>query len=601
MTTNLDHIRNFSIVAHIDHGKSTLADRILERTGAVSAREMRDQYLDKLEIERERGITVKAQAVRLAYRARDGRTYAFNLIDTPGHVDFAYEVSRSLAACEGALLLVDAAQGVEAQTLANAYLAVEHELDIVSVINKVDLPTARPDEARRQLEDVVGIDASDAILCSAKTGLGVDEILEAVVARIRPPAVPDTDRLRALIFDSTFDVYRGVVVFCAVRSGVLRRGDPILLMASGGRYEVLEVGTFEPEMRPRDALGPGEVGYFISGIKGLRSVRIGDTVTHAQRRAEKALPGYREFKPVVYAGFYPVDADAYDDLREAIEKLKLNDASFQCEPETSQALGFGFRCGFLGLLHMEIVQQRLEREFETSLITTFPSVVYRIHHCDGSVAAVANPAQMPPVNEIEAIEEPVVDVTILAPASSLGNVLKLCEGKRGIQRSLTFPRENCAMLVYRMPLAEIIVDFHDRLKSMTQGYASFNYEPAGYQVSDIVKLDILINGDPMDALAVLVHRDDAVTRGRQMAEKLKVAIPRHQFRIPIQAAVGGKIVARENISALRKDVTAKCYGGDVTRKRKLLEKQKAGKRRMKQFGAVTVPQEAFLAVLKAEM
>jgi GTP-binding protein LepA len=599
--SSLDLTRTFCIIAHIDHGKSTLADRMLEKTGLVSERDMREQYLDTMDLERERGITIKAHAVRLPYTAKDGRTYAFNLIDTPGHVDFTYEVSRSLAACEGALLVVDAAQGVEAQTLANVYMALEHDLELIPVINKIDLPAAQPEETREQIEDVVGIDARDAILCSAKTGEGVEEILEAIVTRIPPPAAPTDDRLAALIFDSTFDSYRGVVLFCAVRSGTLTRGDQILLMASGARYEVGELGVFAPSMQPRPALGPGEVGYVIAGIKDIRSVQVGDTVTHAHRRAPRPLPGYTEVKPVVFAGFYPVDADAYDSLRDAVEKLKLNDASFFCEPESCQALGFGFRCGFLGLLHMEIIQQRLEREFSTSLVTTFPSVVYHVHTKNGERVSVDNPVHMPPVQDIEAVEEPMADVTMLLPATYLGNVIKLCRDKRGVERNLTFPREGHAMLVYRMPLAEIILDFHDRLKSVSRGYASFNYEAAGYQRSDIVRLDILINGEPVDALSVLVHRDLAAYRGRQMAQKLKETIPRHQFKIPIQAAIGGKIIARETIGALRKDVTAKCYGGDVTRKRKLLEKQKAGKKRMKQVGAVTVPQKAFLAVLKAEV
>jgi GTP-binding protein LepA len=593
--------RNFCIIAHIDHGKSTLADRMLEKTGLVALKDMREQFLDSMDLERERGITIKAHPVRLPYRARDGRTYTFHLVDTPGHVDFTYEVSRSLAACEGALLVVDATQGVEAQTLANVYLALEHDLEIIPVINKIDLPAADPEETRKQIEQVIGLDATDAILCSAKTGAGVDEILEALVAKIPPPAEPPDELLRALVFDSTFDSYRGVVLFCVVRSGTMRRGDQIVLMASNARHEVIDLGHFEPDMRPCEELGPGEVGYCVAGIRDIRSMRIGDTVTHAHKRADQPLPGYREAKPVVYAGFYPVDADAYDDLRDAVDKLKLNDASFFCEPESSQALGFGFRCGFLGLLHMEIIQARLEREFGASLIATFPSVVYKIYPRGGDMLIVDNPAQMPPPSEIERIEEPMADVTILLPAEYLGNIIGLCRDKRGVERSLSFPRENHAVLVYHLPLAEIILDFHDRLKSLSRGYASFNYEQTGYETSDVVKLDMLINGDPVDALSVLVHRDRALARGRQMAVRLKDSIPRHQFKIPIQATIGGKVIARETINAVRKDVTAKCYGGDVTRKRKLLERQKEGKKRMKQIGQVTVPQAAFLAVLKADL
>ncbi|NQU42345.1 elongation factor 4 [bacterium] len=595
----LDHIRNFCIIAHIDHGKSTLADRILEITGAVTQRQMREQYLDKMDLERERGITIKAQAVRVFYNADDGETYQFNLIDTPGHVDFTYEVSRSLAACEGALLVVDAAQGVEAQTLANVYMAMEHDLEIIPVINKIDLPAAQVEETKNQIEDVIGIDSSNAILCSAKTGIGIKEILEAVVQRIPPPPPPESDRLRALVFDSTYDSYRGVILFCAVHNGELRKDDQIVLMASNARYGVDEVGVFAPEMLPVECLYTGEVGYAIASIKDIRSVRVGDTVTHAHRRAETPLHDYEEVKPVVFAGFYPMDADEYDVLRDAIEKLKLNDASFFCEAESCKALGFGFRCGFLGLLHMEIIQQRLEREFGANLITTAPSVIYRVYRTDKTMVEVDNPSFLPLVTEIERIEEPMVDVTILTPRTYVGNVLQLCQAKRGEQKTIAFPRQNHAVLVYRMPLGEIILDFHDRLKSVSQGYASFNYDPSGYQKSDIVRLDILVNGEMLDALSTLVHREMCESRGRQITESLKEAIPRHQFKIPIQAAIGGKIVARETINAWRKDVTSKCYGGDISRKRKLLEKQKAGKKRMKQVGNVTVPQEAFLAVLKS--
>jgi GTP-binding protein LepA len=596
-----DRIRNFCIIAHIDHGKSTLADRMLELTGVVPEREMRDQYLDKMDLERERGITIKAQAVRLPYRAADGLLYELNVIDTPGHVDFTYEVSRSLAACQGALLVVDAAQGVEAQTLANVYMAIGHDLEVIPIINKIDLPSADPEETRRQIEEVIGIDASNAVLCSAKTGQGIQEVMTAIIERVPPPPAPSSDRLQALVFDSTYDPFRGVVLFCAVRSGILRGGDQILLMASGARYEIAEIGTFSPEMTPCDTLEPGEVGYIIASIKNIRSVRVGDTVTHAHKPAEQALPDYADIQPVVFAGFYPLDADAYDDLRDAVEKLKLNDASFFCEPESCKALGFGFRCGFLGLLHMEIIQQRLEREFDANLLTTAPSVVYHVHRTDGRMVPVDNASHMPSPTEVQRVEEPFVDVTILLPGDYLGNVIQLCQGKRGVQKSLNFPRQNYAVLLYEMPLAEIILDFHDRLKSVSQGYASFSYEPIGCRPAPIVKLDLLINGEPVDALSILVHRDQAETRGRAMAEALKEAIPRQQFRIPIQAAIGGKIIARETISALRKDVTAKCYGGDITRKRKLLEKQKAGKKRMKQIGQVNVPQEAFLAVLKSEI
>ncbi len=599
--SDLSHIRNFCIIAHIDHGKSTLADRMLQLTGLVSDRQMREQYLDKMDIERERGITIKAQSVRLPYTDKNGRKYQMNLIDTPGHVDFTYEVSRSLAACQGALLVVDAAQGVEAQTLANVYMALEHNLEIIPVINKIDLPSADVEEARRQIEDVIGIDASNALLCSAKTGVGVAEILEAVVERVPPPPDPDSDRLQALIFDSTFDAYRGVVLFCAIRNGNLKVGEQILLMASGARYEVTELGAFEPEMTPCNELKAGEVGYVVAAIKNIRSVRVGDTVTHAQRPAPEPLAGYTEVKPVVFSGFYPMDADEYDSLRDAIEKLKLNDASFYCEAESCQALGFGFRCGFLGLLHMEIIQQRLEREFDANLITTVPSVIYHVYLTDGTMVEVDNPFRLPAQTKIDHIEEPIVEVTILVPSDYLGNVIQLCQSKRGVQTALSFPREKHAMLVYALPLAEIIVDFHDRLKSVSQGYASFNYEHSGYQTAKIVKLDILINSEVVDALSMLVHDEMALSRGRSVTEKLRDSIPRHQFKIPIQAAIGGKIIARETINAFRKDVTSKCYGGDITRKRKLLEKQKAGKKRMKQFGAINVPQEAFLAVLKVDM
>jgi GTP-binding protein LepA len=554
-----------------------------------------------MDLERERGITIKAQSVQLPHTGADGNLYEYNLIDTPGHVDFSYEVSRSLAACQGVLLVVDAAQGVEAQTLANVYLALEHNLEVIPVINKIDLPSADVEETKRQIEDVIGIDASDALLVSAKTGLGVKELMDAIVERIPPPPVSEEKRLQALIFDSTFDSYRGVVLFCAVRSGELCKGDQILLMASNARYEALEVGVFAPDMNPRESLTMGEVGYIVAGIKNIRSVRVGDTVTNARQPAEETLVGYKEALPVVFAGFYPVDADEYDKLRDAVEKLKLNDASFFCEAESSQALGFGFRCGFLGLLHMEIVQQRLEREFDANLITTAPSVIYNVYRRDGAMVRVDNPVHLPQVTEIERIEEPIVDVNILTPPDYLGNILQLCQSKRGVQKTLSFPRQNCALLTYEMPLGEIILDFHDRLKSVSQGYASFSYEPTGYAPAKIVKLDILINSELVDALSVLVHADMAEARGRSFAQLLSEAIPRQQFKIPIQAVIGGKIIARETVNAFRKDVTAKCYGGDISRKRKLLEKQKAGKKRMKQVGQVHIPQEAFLAVLKSDI
>ncbi len=598
---DLSHIRNFCIIAHIDHGKSTLADRMIQSTGLLQEREMREQYLDKMDLERERGITIKAQAVRLSHTGPDGTSYQFNLIDTPGHVDFTYEVSRSLAACQGALLIVDAAQGVEAQTLANVYMAIDNDLEIIPVINKIDLPSADVEEAKRQIEDVIGIDASDALLCSAKTGVGVSEILDAIIDRVpQPPDAPD-EILRALIFDSSFDTYRGVVLFCAIHSGTLKKGDSILLMSSNARYEVTEIGCFEPEMTPRNSLSTGEVGYVVAAIKDIRSVRVGDTVTHFRKPSSERLPGYQDITPVVYAGFYPIDADEYDALRDAVEKLKLNDASFHVEPESCKALGFGYRCGFLGLLHMEIIQQRLEREFGANIISTSPSVIYHVHCSDGTMLEVDNPSHLPEVTYIDYIEEPYVNVTVLTPSSYLGNVIKLCQGKRGTQKSLDFPRENYAMVVYELPLSEIILDFHDRLKSVSQGYASFNYEPSSYQRSPIVKMDILLNSEVVDALSVLVHSEQAQPRGRALCEALKNEIPRMQFKIPIQAALGGKIIARETINAMRKDVTAKCYGGDISRKRKLLEKQKAGKKRMKQIGSINVPQEAFLAVLRAEL
>jgi GTP-binding protein LepA len=594
------NIRNFCIIAHIDHGKSTLADRLIERTQVVSAREMRDQLLDSMDLERERGITIKAQAVRLPYRAQDGELYELNLIDTPGHVDFTYEVSRSLAACEGALLVVDAAQGVEAQTLANVYLAIEQNLEIIPVINKIDLPGADPEEVKRQIEQIIGIDASEAILASAKLGIGTDEILEAVVKKIPPPRGNPDAPLRALIFDSKYDSYRGVVTYVRVVDGVLRKGDRIRVMSTQADYEVDEVGYFSPKMIAADMLQAGEVGYVIASIKDVASVRVGDTITHDRRPATDALPGYKPARPVVFAGLYPINSEDYDDLKDAIEKLRLNDSSFFFEPETSAALGFGFRCGFLGLLHMEIVQERLEREFNLNLITTAPNVVYRVTKRNGEVIFVDNPTKMPSPGEIEVIEEPFIIARIITPPQYLGNLMQLLQQKRGVQREMHYITQNRVLLEYELPLGEVILDFYDKLKSLSQGYASFDYELADYRPADMVKLDILINGEVVDALSTIVHRDQAYQRGRALVEKLKELVPRQLFEVAIQAAIGGKVLARETVKALRKNVTAKCYGGDITRKRKLLEKQKEGKKRMKQLGRVEIPQEAFMAVLKVE-
>jgi len=594
------NIRNFCIIAHIDHGKSTLADRLIERTQVVSAREMRDQLLDSMDLERERGITIKAQAVRLPYRAQDGELYELNLIDTPGHVDFTYEVSRSLAACEGALLVVDAAQGVEAQTLANVYLAIEQNLEIIPVINKIDLPGADPEEVKRQIEQIIGIDASEAILASAKLGIGTDEILEAVVKKIPPPRGNPDAPLRALIFDSKYDSYRGVVTYVRVVDGVLRKGDRIRVMSTQADYEVDEVGYFSPKMIAADTLQAGEVGYVIASIKDVGSVRVGDTITHDRRPATEPLPGYKPARPVVFAGLYPINSEDYDDLKDAIEKLRLNDSSFFFEPETSAALGFGFRCGFLGLLHMEIVQERLEREFNLNLITTAPNVVYRVTKRNGEVIFVDNPTKMPSPGEIEVIEEPFIIARIITPPQYLGNLMQLLQQKRGVQREMHYITQNRVLLEYELPLGEVILDFYDKLKSLSQGYASFDYELADYRPADMVKLDILINGEVVDALSTIVHRDQAYQRGRALVEKLKELVPRQLFEVAIQAAIGGKVLARETVKALRKNVTAKCYGGDITRKRKLLEKQKEGKKRMKQLGRVEIPQEAFMAVLKVE-
>ncbi|NDC37331.1 MAG: elongation factor 4 [Proteobacteria bacterium] len=592
-------IRNFSIIAHIDHGKSTLADRILEKTGALQAREMQSQFLDTLDLERERGITIKAQTVRLSYTAKDGETYELHLIDTPGHVDFHYEVSRSMAACEGALLVVDASQGVEAQTLANVYVAIENNLEIVPVLNKIDLPNADAERVRREIEEVVGIDASDAIPISAKTGIGIEEVLEAIVQKIPPPTrgFPDAP-LRALVYDSWFDSYQGVIVLVRVIDGSIKPGDKVRFVSTGAEYEVYKVGVFTPHRTELEAIYSGQAGFVSANIRNLRDVKIGDTLALAGKAEVEPLPGFKEVKPVVFGGLFPVDADDYANLKVALEKLSLNDSSFSYEPETSVALGFGFRCGYLGLLHMEIIQERLEREFNLALITTAPSVVYRLTLKGGEVVLVDNPAKFPEVGDIEIIEEPIVAATIHCPKEFVGGVLKLCEDKRGVQRALTIHSENRAMIVYDLPLSEIVLDFHDRLKSLSKGYASFDYEVQGYQAADLVKLDIKLNGEPVDALGLIVHRDNAYFRGRDLCEKLKELIDRQMFEIAVQASIGSRIIARSTVKALRKNVTAKCYGGDISRKRKLLEKQKEGKKRMKQVGKVSIPQEAFLAILK---
>jgi GTP-binding protein LepA len=591
-------IRNFSIIAHIDHGKSTLADRFLEFTGALQAREMEAQVLDSMDLERERGITIKAHAVRLNYAAADGKAYVLNLIDTPGHVDFSYEVTRSLAACEGALLLVDASQGVEAQTLANAYLAVDGNLEIVPVINKIDLPGAQIDEAKRQIEEIVGLDASGALLASAKEGIGTREILEAVVTRMPPPRGDVAAPLKALIFDSWYDAYRGVVVLIRVIDGVIRPGMKVRFMETGQVYEVEQVGVSSPKPTLVDELGVGEVGFLVAGIKTVTDAKIGDTITEDKRPTAAPYPGFHEMKPMVFAGLYPVESHAYAELREALEKLRLNDSAFVFEPETSAALGFGFRCGFLGLLHMEIVQERLEREFGMDLVTTAPGVLYRVKTTDGEVLEVDNPARLPDAGRIAQFEEPVITATILTPQEFVGGLLQLCQEKRGVQKALEFKTSDRVLLTYELPFNEVVLDFYDRLKTLSRGYASLDYHVSGYWESPLVKLDILVNGDPVDALSVIVHRDTAYNRGRALASKMRELIPRQMFEIAIQAAIGGRIIARESVKALRKNVLAKCYGGDITRKRKLLEKQKEGKKRMKRVGAVEIPQEAFLAVLK---
>lgn len=599
MSVEQKYIRNFCIIAHIDHGKSTLADRLLEYTGALSKREMVDQVLDTMDLERERGITIKLQAVRLHYRARDGQEYVLNLIDTPGHVDFTYEVSRSLAACEGALLVVDAAQGIEAQTLANVYLALEHNLEIIPVINKIDLPSAEPERVRREIEDVIGLDASEAILASAKTGVGTEEILEAIIRRVPPPRGDGEAPLQALIFDSIFDSYRGAIPYFRVVQGRVRKGDRIRFMATGAEFEVNEVGVFTPAPRPVESLAAGEVGFLAASIKNVKDTRVGDTITSAERPAPTPLPGYRKVMPMVYCGLFPVESERYDDLRDALEKLQLNDASLTFETETSVALGFGFRCGFLGLLHMEIIQERLEREYGLELITTAPSVVYRVVGTNGSVVMVDNPTALPAPNLIDHIEEPFVEATIMTPKDFVGPVMELCQEKRGSFLNMDYLSEKRVALKYDLPLAEIIYDFFDQLKSRTRGYASLDYTLKGYRPSELVKMDILVNNEVVDALSLITHRDQAYQRGRALVERLRQLIPRQLFDVPIQAAVGSRVIARETIPALRKNVLAKCYGGDVTRKRKLLEKQKEGKKRMKQVGTVDIPQEAFMAVLKA--
>src|SRR6201987_1994346 len=595
----LSHIRNFAIIAHIDHGKSTLADRLIQACGGLEAREMREQVLDNMELERERGITIKAQTVRLEYLAKDGESYVFNLMDTPGHVDFAYEVSRSLAACESALLVVDASQGVEAQTLANVYQAIDNNLEIVPVLNKVDLPAAEPDKVKQQIEDVIGIDASNAIPISAKTGEGVSDVLEGIVTRLPPPKGDRDATLKALLVDSWYDVYLGVVVLIRVIDGTIKKGARIRMMGTNAAYDIERVGFFTPKMEQVDELGPGEIGFITAAIKEVADTRVGDTITDDKKPVSEMLPGFKPAIPVVFCGLFPVDADDFESLRAAMGKLRLNDASFSFEMETSAALGFGFRCGFLGLLHLEIIQERLQREFDLNLIATAPSVIYKMHLTDSSTIEIHNPVDMPDVVKIAEIEEPWLEATILTPDEYLGSVLKLCQDRRGSQKELTYVG-NRAMVKYELPLNEVVFDFYDRLKSVSKGYASFDYHLTDYKPADLVKLQMLVNGDPVDALAMLVHRTRAESRGRAMVEKMKELIPPHMFQIPIQAAIGGKVIARETVRALRKDVTAKCYGGDITRKRKLLEKQKEGKKKMRQFGKVDIPQEAFIAALKVD-
>jgi len=597
--TDTSQIRNFSIIAHIDHGKSTLADRLIQLCGNVTDREMKDQILDSMDIERERGITIKAQTVRLDYKAKDGKLYQLNLMDTPGHVDFAYEVSRSLAACEGAILVVDASQGVEAQTLANVYQALDNELEIVPVLNKIDLPAAEPDRVKQQIEDVIGLDASEAVPISAKTGLGVADVLEAIVTRLPAPKGDASKPLKALLIDSWYDAYLGVIVLVRIVDGVLKKGQKIKLMSNGTSHLVERVGIFRPKQEMLPELGPGEVGFFTAAIKQVADTRVGDTVTDDRKPTDAPLPGFKPVQPVVFCGLFPVDAAEFENLREAVGRLRLNDASFSYETETSAALGFGFRCGFLGLLHLEIITERLEREFNLDLITTAPSVIYKIFLRNGTVVEMHNPADMPDLTHVDHIEEPWIKATILVPDEYLGSVLKLCQDRRGRQKDLTYAGSR-AMVVYELPLNEVVFDFYDRLKSVSRGYASFDYQMIGYEEGELVKLSILVNAEAVDALSVMVHRSRAEQRGRSMCEKLKDLIPPHLFQIPIQAAIGGKVIARETIKALRKDVIAKCYGGDITRKRKLLEKQKKGKKKMREFGKVEIPQEAFIAALKMD-
>lgn len=593
-------IRNFSIIAHIDHGKSTLADRILEFTGALTSREMQEQVLDQMDLERERGITIKLQAVRLNYKAKDGEEYILNLIDTPGHVDFTYEVSRSLAACEGALLVVDAAQGIEAQTMANVYLALDNDLEILPVINKIDLPSAEPDRVKQEIEDVIGLDASDAVLASAKAGIGIEEILEQVVSKVPAPQGDPEEPLKALIFDSHYDPYKGVIVYVRVVNGSIKAGSKIRFMATNKTFEVIEVGAFMPRMSIVDELHVGDVGFVVAGIKNVKDTRVGDTITDAKKPTAEPLPGYRKINPMVFCGLYPIESSDYDDLREALERLELNDASLRYEPETSSALGFGFRCGFLGLLHMEIIQERIEREFNIPLITTAPSVIFKVTQTNGEILEIDNPSNYPEQGKIESVEEPYVKASIIVPNDFVGAIMELCQNKRGEFINMEYLDTNRVTLTYEIPLSEIVYDFFDRLKSTTKGYASFDYEMSGYRVSNLVKMDILLNGEQVDALSFIVHRERAYNRGRQICEKLKTLIPRQMFEVPIQAAIGQKILSRETVKAMRKNVLAKCYGGDISRKRKLLEKQKEGKKRMKQVGNVEVPQEAFMAVLRLD-
>ena len=597
--TELNKIRNFSIVAHIDHGKSTLADRLIQETGTVKDRDMKEQLLDAMDIERERGITIKANTVRIDYQANDGETYVLNLIDTPGHVDFAYEVSRSMRAVEGSLLVVDSTQGVEAQTLANVYQALDADHEIVPVLNKIDLPASDCDRVAEQIEDVIGIDASEAIQVSAKTGVGIKETLEAIVSRLPAPTGEQEAPLKAMLVDSWYDSYLGVVVLVRVMDGTLKKGERIKMLSNGSTHHVDRIGVFRPQMEQVDALGPGEIGFITASIKQVRDTRVGDTITHEKKGTEDALPGFKPSQPVVFCGLFPVDSSEFEDLRDAIEKLALNDASFSSEMETSAALGFGFRCGFLGLLHLEVIRDRIEREYNIELITTAPSVIYHIYMRDETMVELHNPADMPDLSKVDHLEEPRIKATILVPDEYLGDVLKLCQDRRGIQEDLTYAGSR-AMVVYDLPLNEVVFDFYDRLKSVSKGYASFDYNLTGYREDSLVKMSILVNDEPVDALSIMVHRDRAETRGRAMCEKLKDLIPRHMFKIPIQAAIGGKVIARETLAALRKDVTAKCYGGDATRKRKLLDKQKAGKKKMRQFGRVDIPQEAFISALKMD-